>query len=949
MAHKILPTLNKLGRLSQIVAIGLGLTVILMGLIVKIASAAPEEGDRQNYPLISIWQQPITSALTTTFQITPTSSYTYSVSLAQFGYDETTLTSPYDKAQYSLRFPNNWAIQGDGLFEFDLSYTFYQTDVISTSPPLFGNLLVKFDQQTLGTFAITEKEFTHLQLLIPVPASLLTQPDQIQHTLELILEAGFICKIPHQAKLVIYPTSAISINYGLRSPALDLSRYPNPFFQRTFAEPESVYFVLPTQPTSNDLNNALPIAAKLGELTNNKLVISGTTDLDLSRVLSSTTNFDQNLIMIGRPQNNLMLPVLNQLTNLPVSLHQQQLELMMQGPAIVAPSQIFTYNFTITNTLTRTLAISLVNPLPASVELIKCIPNCVENEPQVITWPINVFAPGEKVNFWLTLRTTDTLTSSVLEQTATLAEADLGIINAVSLTSTVAAADAANPAPKVIATRPGDYFFVYNGQPVATNDGILQEIISPWGANRVILIVTGLSDEAIHKASLALSSETGLPGMSGPVALAQAVLPTSEVDSQIEPPVERSFADLGYPDQLVEGTGALKEVNYYFPVPYGWRLTNDAAININFSHSQLLDSDNSWITVLLNGQPVTTVPLKEDTAKKGQIQIDLGDKEILGGEDIRLTLQVKSAMPGICVDPSQSWLVIKNDSKISLAHQKDTNLNLDFNYYPYPFHLNPSLSNLLFALPASPQVDEWQAALRLAAGLGSEVTGTSITPGVILGDMDSAKTLVNSHLIAIGRPSRNSVIQQVNSQLPQPFLPNSDEIEQKIDQVMFRLPPGIDLGYLELIPSPWDKAQAFLAVTGTTDKSIDMAVETLTKRPWDLGWGNLALIRDNQVKTIDTRQLTRSGVAMAVTTAVPEMASTVMVTPTITPTVTITSTITPTIVNPISTPFPSNSIEDTPEVSKPVWLIPLVVFTGVLVIAILVIAFWRAQRRSLKP
>jgi len=190
---------------------------------------------------------------------------------------------------------------------------------------------------------------------------------------------------------------------------------------------------------------------------------------------------------------------------------------------------------------------------------------------------------------------------------------------------------------------------------------------------------------------------------------------------------------------------------------------------------------------------------------------------------------------------------------------------------------------------------------------------------------------------------RNELIQQVNDQLPQPFISGTDEIEQRLEHVVFRLPSDIDLGYLQLIPSPWnEETHAVLAVTGTTDESVNRAIDVLTLQPWKLERGNLALVRGEDVKTIDTRKLMQSGIASAIATTVQE----------VTPTVSLVITATPEI-----TPFPSPlnptpdiaAIEQTTiEMERPAWLLPLVGITVFLVVVILVFAFWQARRQAKK-
>jgi hypothetical protein len=188
----------------------------------------------------------------------------------------------------------------------------------------------------------------------------------------------------------------------------------------------------------------------------------------------------------------------------------------------------------------------------------------------------------------------------------------------------------------------------------------------------------------------------------------------------------------------------------------------------------------------------------------------------------------------------------------------------------------------------------------------------------------------------MGRPSRNPALQQVNAQLPQPFLPESDVIEQKLDGVVLRLPPWVRLGYVQLIPSPWNQKRAFLAVTGTTDEGTKWATHVLANRYWALG-GNLALIRGGEINTIDTRKLTRSRLGIAVSTAVPELTP-VTATPAF--------ALTPTVPGEVELTPTAQVYQTLGGTSRPGWLIPLITLTILALLAILVIAAWQARRRG---
>lgn len=932
----------KIAQLIQTGVLGIFFFGVSVGFITNYALASADVRHNSSFnPSFQVVTTTVTSTVATRME--PTLSYSFS--LATLGYDEKTLTSPYDKVEYSFALPQNSVVQGGSSFNLDLSYLYNQADA-TEYPAVLGNITIAFDGETLRTFSLDQAKIDHYQLTVPLPAGLFANPDKTRHTIGVALDGGFLCRIWHEAKVIIHPTSVISLNYVDGPLVLDLAEYPRPFYQRSVTE-ERLLFTLPLSPTIADLGNALGVAAKLGDLTYNGLTISGTTDIELTQLVSSSSGApDDNIIIIGQPQDNKALPLLNELVDLPVSLHQRQLKLVSQGPEIITPGQPFSYTFTVTNTIDQLVRLSLVDSFPYPVESVQCVPDCIkDNANHSLTWPAQSLAPNGSLRFLLTLKATDALTGTP-QNTITLVEADLGPINGDTLTSEIALKNNTRVNSQVSVVEEGSYFFAYNGQATAREDGIIQEIVSPWNKNRAILIITGLSNNAVRKAAQALSSEPRIPGMNGAVALVRDTLLPPENIGKPEPSIERTLADLGYDDQVLQGTGTMKQVDYYFDVPFGWRLTKDAFIDLYFAHSQIINYEDSSLTVLINGEPISSVALNDDTATNGTIHIDLAKAGVSGGQSVRMSIEMYMTLTGQCVNPEQAWLLIKKSSKISLAHDKISGLPFNLALYPYPFHLDSTLNSVLFVMPDSFQTNDWRSILQLASSLGVAAGGKTILPSVTTGNTPPPEGWGNYNIIALGRPSRNSLIQEINTQLPQPFIPDTDEIQQQLEEVEFRLPQGASLGFLELIDSPWNADHALLAITGTTDQSVNQTGKVLTERPWDVGKGNLSFIRDNKIiNTIDTRGLSLSGVALSVATVVASQ-NAGGITPA-TPIPTATVTLAPTH-SPISTPTILVSEGQSERANAPTWLIFLVVGTILVIILIFVVAFQQTQRSSLK-
>jgi hypothetical protein len=281
--------------------------------------------------------------------------------------------------------------------------------------------------------------------------------------------------------------------------------------------------------------------------------------------------------------------------------------------------------------------------------------------------------------------------------------------------------------------------------------------------------------------------------------------------------------------------------------------------------------------------------------------------------------------------PDQAWLVVKDSSKLFLPNEKDFGFTSGLDDFPYPFNKTPTLTDVLFALPEAPTIEEQTDLLRLIANLGSAVGENFMFPQVMISEASLVDSFENYHIIALGRPTRNTIIEQINDFLPQPFVPGSDEIQQRLDRVTFRVPADLDLGVIELIPSIWSETHTILAISGTTDTGVQWALQRLLTNSNALGRSDLALIKENQIESVDTRGVSKNDIAKAVATVVPELSPV--------PTETATA-------SPLLTSTPSATLSQTPsQNSRPIWLIPLVVVNGLLVIVILGLAFWQTRRK----
>jgi hypothetical protein len=259
--------------------------------------------------------------------------------------------------------------------------------------------------------------------------------------------------------------------------------------------------------------------------------------------------------------------------------------------------------------------------------------------------------------------------------------------------------------------------------------------------------------------------------------------------------------------------------------------------------------------------------------------------------------------------------------------------------------------------------------------LGSAANGgEGFKPHIQVGGIPSGADLSQDNFIVLGRPTTNSFLRLLNDQMPQPFVPGADELEQRLDDVSYRLPPGYEVGVLETFTSPWSENHVVLVVTGTGAQSQNWAADALLGDLYGRSQllGDVVFVSQNAVSAVDTRLIEQNvellthvpelGTETALqssATATQETAYTVTPGPTFTPfptttprpsgtpTPLFTLTPMPTVATPIPTFAPLTQEQIQPTESKlPEWFDFLILVTGIFIIFTLIVGLIHIIRRE---
>jgi len=352
----------------------------------------------------------------------------------------------------------------------------------------------------------------------------------------------------------------------------------------------------------------------------------------------------------------------------------------------------------------------------------------------------------------------------------------------------------------------------------------------------------------------------------------------------------------------------------------------DAYFELVYGHSALLNYNRSSILVSLNNRPIGSVRMSDQTAANptNHVRFPIPSSAVLPGKNV-LLVDTLSLPIDDCTPPGADVLWINLWSQSTLHLPQDVALvnpisTQDLASYPAPFVYDAQLSTTAFVF-AHDDLGSWDSAVHIAEYLGFQASGSLTELSVFYGDNVPAADRAKDDLIIIGRPSQIPLVGEMNKSLPAPFAGNSDIAADNSFQVTYRIPSNSPLGYLETLTSPWNPDRTVLAVLGNEAQGVVWAAASLinpTLRS-KLG-GNFAEVNASQVITTDTRAISTTGSDSSQTGSAP------------------------------SAP-PSDTNTPAQPVSRPIWLLPVLILTILLAALILgmVLAKSMARGRDRKP
>lgn len=447
------------------------------------------------------------------------------------------------------------------------------------------------------------------------------------------------------------------------------------------------------------------------------------------------------------------------------------------------------------------------------------------------------------------------------------------------------------------------------GIPAAsTDDGILQMALSPWNPTKAVLLVSGNSTNAILKAAQAASSSGIFVYEDPTIAYVSNVQSLPDVLPFVE---EFSLEDLGYSTKtsgLLTGTGSTS-TTFSFYVTRDQVFTTEGFVDLAYYHSGLLDYGSSSFSLYLNDQVFFTNVFKEESERLTNLQIPIPPGILRYGEnklEVRASmLELPSCDSTVISDP---WFTISDQTRINLPLAQSRNLSQsilrDLKFFPELYTTTSDLGDVAFVV--SPAPSTWKTASLLAYTLGTTVQPAMSNLKVYYGDNIPDDVRSARSMIVVGKASDLPFVSELNDQLPAPFDLATNTASERQLQISYRIPEGQNVGYLELLPSPFNAERTILLVSGNSDVGVSISGTALT----------LSDLQDRLagIFAVTNGEFVATGNASSVFSIVGDGV--------------------PGAEQVITTPVPSQS--EAVGVQPPVWLVPFMVVSLLLVTTIIV-------------
>lgn len=324
-------------------------------------------------------------------------------------------------------------------------------------------------------------------------------------------------------------------------------------------------------------------------------------------------------------------------------------------------------------------------------------------------------------------------------------------------------------------------------------------------------------------------------------------MPSIPIMPQPSPPIPTrvSLADLRLQDGRVRGIG-LHDLYYPIDIPYDWKMTSEASIEIHFTHARKLDESKSLMNVFVNGFKIADVPLTDRNDTNGRLVVQLIPRQMHPGRNwLHLFFDLHISDQDCNFRYLQeAWAEVSTTtSTMNLVHV-ESEPPLDLRYFPSPLLTPTDLSKNVFILPDTPTPTDLTALVRLAAKLGTYATADAVRPQAMTASEFNPARATAKHIIVIGHPETNTLLTTYHSHFPLSLRQATNNNETSTED---------QNGYIQILPAPWSRQATLMIISALDSSLLTRVVDVLPI----LGQrftvkGSVAIVTPDQVRGLNT-------------------------------------------------------------------------------------------------
>ncbi len=205
------------------------------------------------------------------------------------------MQGPFDSMKLRFALPLEWQLTGNAELQLRMDTTIDRSgaDSATDSDNPVSTLQLSLNGVWLETILLSEGGDRVVTLPIPDEALDAVDEDGYYELRILLIDDTSAADAPH-TNVILKPDSKLLFPHILVPPPSDLRLLPRPLYRDTFL-PDSAAIVVPDQPTAQELQAALTVAAGFGRMTDNQLALSL---LPISKVNEKIPS-DTHLIFVG--------------------------------------------------------------------------------------------------------------------------------------------------------------------------------------------------------------------------------------------------------------------------------------------------------------------------------------------------------------------------------------------------------------------------------------------------------------------------------------------------------------------------------------------------------------------------------------------------------------------------------------------------------------------------